>query len=116
MNNTLTLNTGIAANAGGTQYRVDLGAAPTLYSSLGEATAAGDGLIVRLLRDGDSVLMSFLAQAGAWQGGTNGQALKDFAFNYTGDGSGNVRVQISSLNNSAYRFGGAIDNLSIGAK
>lgn len=115
MNNTLLLNTGFSANAAQVKYQVSLGAAPTLYSSLAEATTAGDGLIVSLLRGDNSVLASQIINPGAWQGGVNGQALHDFAFNYTGDGSGDLRFRIASVNNTAGRFGGAVDNLSVSA-
>ena len=115
MNNTLTLNTGFAGNAAGLQYQVSLGAAPTLYSGLNEATTAGDGLVISLIRGDSSVLASQTILPGAWVGGVNGQALSNYSFNYLGDGSGNLRFAISTVNSSAGRFGGALDNLSVSA-
>ena len=115
MNNSLTLNTGFAANTAGLQYRVTLDAAPTLYSGLNEATMASDGLVISLIRGDSSVLASQAIQPGAWQGGLNGQALSSYSFNYAGDGSGNLRFEISTVNSAVGRFGGAIDNLSVSA-
>ena len=109
--NTLTLNAGIAANAAGQQYAVSFDAGPAVYFALNQATGAGDGLVVSVLRGDSSVLAQSTILPGAWVPGPNAQALHAYSFNYIGDGNGDVRLRIASLRYGL--FGGAIDNMQV---
>ena len=90
----MTTKQAIAANEKGESYRVSFKLAPTVWSGASQATAQGDGVIVRLINeDGRVVASQYLAAVG-WDGGKNAGAYKDAGFTYTGDGSGSVRVQL----------------------
>lgn len=110
--NTLTLNTGIAANAAGQKYAVSFDAGPSVYAALSQATGANDGLVISVLRGNSSVLAQSTVLPGAWVPGSNAQALYGYSFNYIGDGNGDVRLRISSLYQNAH-FGGAVDNMQV---
>ncbi|HMQ05498.1 MAG TPA: choice-of-anchor Q domain-containing protein [Pyrinomonadaceae bacterium] len=112
-NNKITTATSISVNEAGVGYFVTFDAGPSVYLILDQATLAADGLVVKLLRADNSVLASHTVLPGAWVTGPNAQDLAGYFFSYTGDGTGPVRVEISTLNPTAPRFGGAIDNLSI---
>ena len=111
--NTVTLNSAIAANSSGKSYTVSFDAGPSVYEIISQATQAGDGLVVSVLRGDNSVLASYTALPGAWVTGPNAQNLRPFSFNYTGDGSGDVRIKIATNNSGSGRFGGALDNLQV---
>ncbi len=109
--NILTQSTGIAANNLGTEYLVSFDAAPTVWSNVLEATAAGDAVLIELLRSNNSVLTSFTQAPGTWSGTQN--SFNPYSFSYTGDGSGSVRLRLSGSPASNGHFGGAIDNLAV---
>lgn len=112
--NILTQSTGIAANDFGTEYLVSFDAAPTVWSNPSEATAAGDAVLIELLRTDNSVLTSFTQAPGIWSGTASAQnSFNSYSFSYTGDGSGSVRLRLSGSPADDSRFGGAIDNLAI---
>ncbi len=108
--NTLTLDSGIAANADGVSYAVSFEVAPAVYAAGSQATTADDRLVVSLLNPSDTVVASYAAAPGAW---ANPTPWTSYSFTYKGDGSGNVRVKISDYLPGSGHFGGAIDNLSI---
>lgn len=112
-NNVITLISGIAAATAGQSYVVSYDIGASVYTDMGQATTAGDGLVIRLLREDNTVLASHTFSPGGWVTGPNAQALTHHSFTYTGDGSGAVRLQIGT--NTTNTFGGAIDNLSISA-
>ncbi|MEX2186986.1 MAG: PEP-CTERM sorting domain-containing protein [Pirellulales bacterium] len=111
--NVITLNGAIEeSNAAGQAYRVDFDASPAVYQGASQATTAADGLLVEVLRSDDSVLASFTHMPGAWAGDI---ALNAVSFQYTGDGSGDVRLRVGPSNFNSGTFNGAIDNLSVTA-
>lgn len=111
--NIVTTKQAIAANEKGETYRVSFKLAPTVWSGASQATAQGDGVIVRLINeDGRVVASQYLAAAG-WDGGKNAGAYKDAGFTYTGDGSGSVRVQLQPYPLNSQRFGGAVDDVKL---
>ncbi len=112
--NILTQSTGIAANDLGTEYLVSFDAAPTVWSNPSEASAAGDAVLIELLRTDNSVLTSSTQAPGIWSGTASAQnSFNPYSFSYTGDGSGSVRLRLSGSPANDSRFGGAIDNLAV---
>ncbi|MCG8461369.1 MAG: VWA domain-containing protein, partial [Holophagales bacterium] len=112
--NSLITDGSIDANTTGVTYSFAYAAAPTAWSHCYQGTAADDGLVIEILRADDSVLASQVHQTGAWTGGPNAQDLSPGAgFSWVGDGSGAVRIRISSLRSNTNTFAGAIDNIRI---
>ena len=111
--NVLTMSTGVAANTSGSSYTVTFDVGPSVWANPGQASIAGDGLVVYVLRADGSVLYSNTQKSGAWDGTLNAQAMTAREFSYVGDGSGPVRLRISNIFRYADRFGGAIDNIRI---
>ena len=116
--NTLTLNTGIAANANGTEYVVDFIADATVGAGNGAASQAADGLKIEILRGDNSVLATYSNTAehvafATSNDGSSTQVLEADSFTYIGDGTGNVRIRISSVRENQTSFGGVIDDLSV---
>ncbi len=111
--NVLTLENTIAANEKGTPYEVSFKAGPSVWAAAFQRTTAADGLQIDLLREDGSVLTGFRHNPGAWSGTRDSQNLKPARFSYTGDGSGGIRIRITSASPGSGRFGGAIDDLAI---
>ena len=109
--NILTLEDGVPANDAGVLYEVDFLAGPAVYAAGSQRTLDADGLLIEILRPDDGVLADFVYEPGAWEGSP---ALEPASFQYTGDGSGAVRIRIGPSMPGSGRFGGAIDNLAIG--
>ena len=107
--NVLTLQNGIAANELGVPYEVLFDIAPAVYHDGVQATADGDAVRIELLTDDNSILAYYDSEPGAWAGE---MAFRPDSFNYFGDGTGDIRVQIGPVG-SFPRFAGAIDNLRI---
>jgi formylglycine-generating enzyme required for sulfatase activity len=100
-----------AANASGQVYRIDFEASPAVYANPQQATQAGDELLIEVLRGDDQVLASHKHSPGAWTGTLQFAA---GSFQYTGDGSGGVRVRIKPAGpQTSGRFHGAIDNIIV---
>jgi hypothetical protein len=100
-----------AANASGQVYRIDFEASPAVYENPQQATQAGDELLIEVLRGDDRVLASHKHSPGAWTGTLQFAA---GSFQYTGDGSGDVRLRIKPAGpQTSGRFHGAIDNLIV---
>lgn len=113
--NVLMLEKPIAANSNGTQYEVSFEAGPSVWAGAPQRTTADDGLQIDLLREDGSVLAGFRHDPGPWSGTKDAQKLKPVRFNFTGDGSGAIRVRLTSATPGNSRFGGAMDNLRISA-
>jgi len=110
---TLTLANAITgSNIAGTTYTVGFDASAAVYQAASQQTAAGDKLLIQILRANNSVLASYEYAPGAWTGTI---AFSSAGFSYTGDGSGDVRVRIGPAVANDGRFNGAIDNFSISA-
>ena len=113
-NNEITLNTGFAANASGVVYTMTFDLGPSVWAAAYQASNSTDGLLVSLIRANGTTVASTTQLAGAWNGTSTAQdAMTSRTFVYTGDGTGGVRIKISSINPSADRFGGAIDNIVV---
>lgn len=113
--NVITTASGIQAGTSGQSYRVSFDAGASVYNLPEQATRAGDGLVISVLRGDDTVLASYTVLPGAWTSQPEAQALAHYSFTYTGDGSGDVRIRIGTNTAGAEHFGGAIDNLSVSA-
>ena len=108
-----TLETTLAgANASGASYELSLLASPAVYQDPDQATGEDDGLILEIVRSDGAVLASHTHHPGAWTGET---ALQPVRFEYTGDGSGELRLRIRPVNPNVARFAGAIDDLTVHA-
>jgi hypothetical protein len=109
--NVITQLTAVAgSNASGTRYEVGFDAGPAVYQAPNQTTSATDGILIEVLRSDDSVLASHTHLPGAWAGLS---ALAGGSFQYTGDGSGDIRLRIGPSAPGSGRFGGTIDNVSI---
>ncbi|NIP94733.1 MAG: hypothetical protein GWO24_15340, partial [Akkermansiaceae bacterium] len=98
------------SNEAGTEYRVEFAASPAVYQAPSQATTAGDGILVEVLRADDSALASHTHAPGDWAGGV---VLITDGFTYTGDGSGDIRLRFGPSALGSGRFGGALDNISV---
>jgi hypothetical protein len=99
------------ANAAGHAYRVNFEAGAAVYADASQATQAGDGLLIEVLRGDNSVLARHTQAPGGWAGK---MALAAAVFEYNGDGSGNVRLRIGPAKTlTSGRFQGVIDNLIV---
>lgn len=96
------------ANASGKSYQLSFETSPAVFADHGQATQAGDGLLIEVLSGDKSVLASKTITPGAWAGKLEFQP---GVLEYQGDGSGAVKLRISPAKTSSKRFQGAIDNL-----
>jgi hypothetical protein len=110
--NALTLDSGISANDEGREYRVSFAAGPSVWAGASQATTRQDGLLLQVLRKDGTVLAYHVHRPHAWSGKADAQQLSAASFVYTGDGSGDVTLHITSSDYTG-RFGGAIDDLTI---
>ena len=109
--NVITQTTAVAAsNASGAPYTVSFEAGPGVYQAPSQATSAADGILIEVLRADNTVLATHTQLPGVWAGFPT---LAGGSFQYTGDGSGDVRLRIGPSSPNSGRFGGTIDNVSI---
>ena len=113
--NVLTLTKPIAINQPGTRYEVSFEAGPSVWAGPTQQTQAADGLQIDLLREDGSVLAGFRHDPGPWSGTKDAQQLKSVRHTYTGDGSGGIRIRLTSATPGSSRFGGAIDDFKVSA-
>jgi hypothetical protein len=111
--NIVTTKQAYRANDKGETYRVSFKLAPTVWAGPDQATAQGDGVLVRLINEDGQVVASRFVSAEGWEGGKNAGAYKDASFTYQGDGSGSVRLQLQPYPLSSGRFGGAVDDVKL---
>ena len=111
--NVLFLEKPLDANQQGTQYEVSFEVGPTVWASASQATTASDGLQIDLVRTDGSLLTGFRHSPGPWSGKKDAQQLTSVSFSYHGDGSGGIRIRLTSTTPGNSRFGGAIDNLKV---
>jgi hypothetical protein len=107
--NSLIMNTGVPANLAGAVYQVSFLGGPANWASCPQGTQAGDFVTIDVLRADGSTLKSFNYGPPAWSGT---EVLTPFAFTYTGDGSGLVRLRITDPL-AVNRLAAAIDDLAI---
>lgn len=105
----------ISANNAGTAYEITFDYGTGVYGQAAQATGAGDGLLVQVLRPDNSVLASDTFAPGAWGAGNrNLDAGLQGTLSYTGDGTGAVRLRIGPQGAlTTGRFQGSIDNLLV---
>jgi hypothetical protein len=107
---TLTLASAIlGSNIFGTQYDLSFLMSAAVYAHGSQTTTANGGMLVEILKNDNTVLKSELFKPGAW---TGTMAFSQANLQYTGDGSGDIRLQVS-YSAEHNRFSGAIDNLSL---
>ncbi|MDB6036117.1 MAG: C-terminal target protein [Verrucomicrobiales bacterium] len=106
--NVLTVATGLPANQSGETYHVDFVAAPATYGEGSQATTETDGMVIDVLRPDNTVLATYTCYPGTF----GSQTFAAFAFQYVGDGSGDVRLRVGPLAATGH-FTGAIDNLRL---
>lgn len=114
--NVITQSAGIAANTSGTNYEVKFDYGTAVYAQAGQATGAGDAILVEVLRGDNSVLASSEYTPGAWGAGNHnldGGLTGTLA--YVGDGTGDVRLRVGPAVGTfgQGRFAGEIDNISV---
>ena len=73
-----------------------------------DATTAADALLVEILRNDGSVLKKFTHAPGAWKDKTTFTTVN---FNYSGDGSGPIKIRVGTNDKTVERFAGAIVQL-----
>jgi hypothetical protein len=98
------------SNISGTLYAVTFKSGPAVYAEPSQATNVNDGVVVDIIRTNDTLLQSYTYKPGAWAGFPT---LTSTSFNYTGDGTGNIRIRVKSLLSAADRFGGCVDDIMI---
>jgi hypothetical protein len=107
--NVITLSAGLAANESGVTYFVDFNAGAATYNTGAQTTSENEHMVVDVLRADDGVLESFTCPAVPWTGVAT---FARYGFQYTGDGSGPVRLRVRP-EAATGRFAGAIDNLRL---
>ncbi len=107
--NVYTLDSAFSCNTLGTQYWVSFDIAPTVYVDSGQATRASDQLRISVLNPGDQAVASTDVAPGAWDGS---QEFHQAYFSYFGDGTGDVRLQITTADPGNGYFAGAVDNIA----
>ncbi len=107
--NLYTLNTGFAANTAGTNYWVSYQIAPTVYQAAGQQTGASNVLRVSVLNPADQTVATTLVSPGAWD---STQTFQQKYFSYVGNGTGDVRLQITSGDAGTGVFDGAIHEIA----
>lgn len=101
----------LPANVAGSAYRIEFEIGAAVYADSSQATQAGDALIIEVVRADNSVLASTRAFAGTW---TGKMTFTPVNLDYTGDGSGDVRLRIGPVHaRNSGRFHGAIDNVMV---
>jgi hypothetical protein len=109
--NVITQNTAVTnSNISGTPYTVTFKSGPAVYQETYQATTVNDGVVVDIIRTNDTLLQSYTYKPGVWAGFPT---LTSTSFNYTGDGTGNIRIRVKSLLNTTDRFGGCVDDIMI---
>ncbi len=107
--NVYTLNTAFSCNTLGIRYWVSFDIAPTVYVTSGQATRDSDQLRISVLNSLDQAVAFTDVTPGAWNG------IEEFHqayFSYLGDGTGDVRLQITTTNPGSGFFAGAVDNIA----
>ena len=104
---------GLNANTSGESYEVNFDYGTGAWAG-GQETGAADGLLVEVLRTDNTVLASGIFMPGVWGAGNyNLDAGLQGTLTYVGDGTGNVRLQISPSNPHNNHWSGTIDNIEI---
>lgn len=103
----------LAANETDQQYELSFRAGPSVWAGASQATAAGDGLRIDLLRPDGTVFRTWVHEPLIWSGEANAQVLQPVLFSYQGEGSGPLRIRLTSSKPGSGRFGGAVDDLRI---
>lgn len=113
--NSLLLASSIDANSAGVSYTVAFDAAASTWADAWAANqTSDDGVKVEIWRANDSVLAVQTDTPAPWSGlATAQETFTTVTFSYLGDGSGPVRIFLSTKLPHTGRFGGAIDNLSV---
>ena len=96
------------SNQVGQSYEVAFDASPAVYQAPSQVTTLDDGVFVEVLRGDNTVLARHEYRPGDWAGTID---LNRVAFQYTGDGSGDIRLKVGPSNFGSGHFGGAVDNL-----
>lgn len=111
--NVITQDAGIpASNDSGIEYSIDFLAAGAVYTSAGQVNnGTTDGLKVEVLRASDDAVLHTFTQVVAQPVGVGDLGLTPYSFNYTGDGSGDIKFRIGPVNAGQGRFQGTIDDL-----
>ena len=113
-NNTITSRAITSANTVGSKYALTFNYGTGSYNSATQSTIAGNGLIVTVLDGSGSVLATQQYVPGAWAPGNYDlQAGLIGQLSYSGDGIGNVSINVATINPGSNTFGGSIDNIAL---
>jgi hypothetical protein len=110
---TITQTTAVSnSNTLNTIYTVNFKAGPAVYVEPSQTTqaTASNGIVFEILRANNTVLATNTYLPGAWAGYPT---LTSRSFNYTGDGTGNIRVRIKPVASGTGRFSGCVDDVVI---
>lgn len=108
--NELTLSSGIQdSNITGRTYEVDFRTSPSVYAGGGQESTAAEGVTVRVF-NGSGDVASFTTTVTAWAGN---MLFADKSFQYVGDGTGDIQIELSPSNPGVGRFNAAVDDFSI---
>lgn len=111
--NIVELKKSLEANEKGVSYQISLKLAPTVWAGAAQATATGDGVVVRVVREDGEILVSQSFEVAAWKKGANAQKFVTHQLRYVGDGSGSVRLWLEPFPLNSGRFGGAVDDVEL---
>ncbi len=113
--NVITQQAGIAgSNDNGTPYSIDFLAAGAVYEIPGQVNnGTTDNLQIEVLRASDSAVLHTFNHTPAPPVGVGNLGLLPVNFNYTGDGSGDIKFRIGPGNAGQGRFQGTIDDLTL---
>lgn len=117
--NVITSPSVAAGNSASQLYSVSFDLAPAVYASAGQATIAGDGVLVEVLNSSNAVIASrtyfpgtFASQAAA---GNLPYTPTTLYYSGTGSGSGAASLRFSPTSTSfgTQRFTGSVDNVGL---
>lgn len=105
------------SNDSGVAYSIDFLAAGAVYENHAGQVNDGttDGLRVEVLRASDDAVLHTFTQVVAQPIGVGNLGLTPYSFNYTGDGSGDIKFRVGPLNAGQGRFQATIDDLQLSA-
>lgn len=102
----------LPANAAGRRYRVSFQMAPTVWANASQASSALDGVQIRMLKSKQLPLVEHIVRPGAWNAAAHAPFRRE-SFEYTGDGDGDLTIQLAPFPPNSGRFGGAVDDLTV---
>ncbi len=101
------------SNDNGTQYVIDFLAAAADWGGTQWNDTTTDGIKIEVLRASDNAVLHTFTQVTGAPVGVGDLGLTAYSFNYTGDGTGDIKFRITGINAQTSRFNGTIDDLTL---